>query len=58
MTTARCRGGGRLLLLELLRFQSVVVIHLVGHVPLVRVFDEGVAIVLVLLLLLDLMLNL
>jgi hypothetical protein len=58
MTTARCRGGSRLLLLKLLRLQSVVVVHLVGHVPLVRVFDEGVAIVLVLLLLLDLMLNL
>jgi len=58
MTTTRCRGGSRLLLLELLRLQSVVVVHLVVHVPLVHVLDEGVAIVLVLLLLLDLMLNL
>ncbi len=59
MSTARCRGGSRLLLLELLRLQSVVVVHnLLLHVPLVHVLDEGVAIVLVLLLLLDLMLNL
>jgi hypothetical protein len=54
---ARRRGGSRLFLLELLRLQSVVVVHLVFHVPLVHVLDEGVAIVLVPLLLLDLMLN-
>jgi hypothetical protein len=36
----------------------VVVVHLVLHVPLVHVLDEGFAIVLVPLLLLDLMLNL
>jgi hypothetical protein len=35
----------------------VVVVHLVLHVPLVHVLDKSVAIVLVLLLLLDLMLN-
>jgi hypothetical protein len=59
MTATRGRGGSRLLLLKLLRFQSVVVVHLVLHVPLVHVLYEGFAIVLVpLLLLLDLMLNL
>jgi hypothetical protein len=36
----------------------VVVVHLVLHVPLVHVLDEGFAIILVPLLLLDLMLNL
>jgi hypothetical protein len=60
MTATRCRGGGRLLLLELLRLQGVVVVHihhLLLHVPVV-VFDAGLPVVIVLLLLLDLMLNL
>ena len=60
MTPARCGSGGGLLLLQGVRLQGVVVIHvhhLLLHVPLVHVLDEGVAIVLVPLLLLDLMLN-
>ncbi len=58
MAPTRSGSGGGLLILNVLRLQSVVVVHLVVHVPLVHVLDEGVAIVLVLLLLLDLMLNL
>ncbi len=61
MTPARCGSGGGLLLLQRVRLQGVIVIvhHLLLHVPLVHVLDEGVAIVVVpLLLLLDLMLNL
>jgi hypothetical protein len=60
MTPARCGSGGGLLLLQRVRLQGVVVVvhHLLLNVPLVHVLDEGVAIVLVLLLLLDLMLNL
>jgi hypothetical protein len=59
MTPARCGSGGGLLLLQRVRLQGVIVIvhHLLLHVPLVHVLDEGVAIVLVPLLLLDLMLN-
>ena len=58
MTPARCGSGGGLLLLQGVRLQGVVVVHhLLLHVPLVHVLDEGVAIVLVLLLLLDIMLN-
>ncbi len=58
MAPTRSESGGGLLILNVLRLQSVVVVHLVVHVPLVHVLDEGVAIVLVLILLLDLMLNL
>jgi hypothetical protein len=57
MTATRCRGGSRLLLLELLRLQGVVVVHihhLLLHVTVV-VLHERVAVVA--LLLLDLMLN-
>ena len=60
MTPARCGSGGGLLLLQGVRLQGVVVIHvhhLLLHVSPVVVLDEGVAIVLVPLLLLDLMLN-
>ena len=56
MTTARCRGGSRLLLLELLRLQGVVVVHIHLHVLGVLVLHKRVAVVA--LLLLDLMLNL
>jgi hypothetical protein len=58
MAPTRCGSGGGLLLLKGIRLQSVVVVHLVLHVPLVHVLDEGLAIVLVPLLLFDLMLNL
>ena len=60
MTPARCGSGGGLLLLQGVRLQGVVVIHvhhLLLHVSPVVVLAEGVAIVLVPLLLLDLMLN-
>jgi hypothetical protein len=59
MSPTRCGGGGGLLLLQRIRLQGAVVVdHLLLHVPLVHVLDEGVAIVVVpLLLLLDLMLN-
>jgi hypothetical protein len=57
MSPTRCGGGGGLLLLQRVRLQGAVVIHhLLLHVPVV-ILDEGVAIVLVPLLLLDLMLN-
>jgi hypothetical protein len=55
MTAAGCRGGSRLLLLELLRLQGVVVVHIHLYVLGVLVLHERVAIVA---LLLDLMLNL
>ena len=60
MTPARCGSDGGLLLLQRIRLQGAVFVdHLLLHVPLVHVLDEGVAIVVVpLLLLLDLMLNL
>jgi hypothetical protein len=58
MTPARCGSGGGLLLLQRVRLQGVVVVHhLILHVPVV-VFDAGLPVVVVLLLLLDLMLNL
>ena len=58
MTPARCGSGGGLLLLQRVRLQGVVVVHhLLLHASPVVVLDEGVAIVLVPLLLLDLMLN-
>jgi hypothetical protein len=59
MTPARCGSGGGLLLLQRVRLQGVVVVnHLLLHVPVV-VFDAGLSVVVVplLLLLLDLMLN-
>ena len=61
MTPARCGSGGGLLLLQRVRLQGVVVVHithLLLHVPVV-VLDAGLPVVVVpLLLLLDLMLNL
>jgi hypothetical protein len=58
MTPARCGSGGGLLLLQRVRLQGVVVVHhLILHVPVV-VFDAGLPVIVVLLLLLDLMLNL
>jgi len=57
MTPARCGSGGGLLLLQRVRLQGVVVVHhLLLHVPVV-VFDAGLPVVVVPLLLLDLMLN-
>jgi hypothetical protein len=53
----RRRGGGGLLLLQRVRLQGVVVVHyLLLHVPVV-VFDAGLPVVVVPLLLLDLMLK-
>jgi hypothetical protein len=60
MAPTRCGGGGGFLLIQRISLQGGVVIHvhhLLLHVSPVVVFDEGVAIVLVPLLLLDLMLN-
>ncbi len=60
MAPTRCGGGGELLLIKGIRLQGTVVIHvhhLLLHVSPVVILDEGVAIVLVPLLLLDLMLN-
>jgi hypothetical protein len=58
MAPTRRRGGGRLLLLQRIRLQGVVVVdvhHLLLHVLPVVILDHGVVVAL---LLLDLMLNL
>jgi hypothetical protein len=56
MAPARCRSGDGLLLLQRVRLQGMVVVDL--RILDVLVFDEGLPIVVVPLLLLDLMLNL